>query len=208
MSGLVGTQPWASIIYFKKDAPAGDWSVSLITALANAANSQYGTQLKSHAGSNVTMNHVKAVDIGSGTPNIWENTTPQAGTGAGNKAGNAATCSMINYFIPARYKGGHPRGYWPLGIVTDAPNEFQWSTTYKTAIDQAFANFIGGIATAVNSAGATNAHHCVPAYNYVIVDDQVNHKYKRKRDTLKTVYNVTAYSLNLTQGTQRRRLIL
>jgi hypothetical protein len=113
---------------------------------------------------------------------------------------------MINFKIGARYKGGHPRIYLPIGLGSDTLNNFQWSSAFQTAAETAMVNFVSAVATAINAAGATGANHCVPTYTYEYHDDTVNHKYTRRRIGLKNVYTVQTYDTMQKFGTQRRRL--
>lgn len=207
LSGLLGVQPWKCVIHWRKDTPAGDWTQTLIQGLADQLSSQWNTYLGKHLSTPGELTAVDTVDIGSLAPVVGSNVTTRLGTAAGSAITNTATCTMINFKIPARYKGGHPRIYLPIGTVPDSLNNYQWGPAYITQVQQDFANYIGAVAAGVNTLGATNTNHCVPLYTYQYTNDEANHTWKRERvPPVKGVFTVSSYAAMQRFGTQRRRL--
>jgi len=204
--GTFGSQPWAVVHHWRLGTSTADWSSANLTSLVNAASSAFATRFASHMPVSVSLRDVRAVDIGAAVPAVGENTTVHPGTGTGTAFSASSGCCVISNHIGARYKGGHPRSYWPFGTQQDVANEFQFTTTFIGVIAQAMANYIEDIVIALPGSGAGAANHCVPLYTYEVVNDSLNHKYKRIRNGLKAVYTVQSYSANLTYGTQRRRL--
>jgi hypothetical protein len=60
---------------------------------------------------------------------------------------------VSSYTIQRRYRGGHPRGYWPFGVTTDLQNDVDWTAAFVTACNTGFSTFF----TALFAAGWTGA---------------------------------------------------
>jgi len=67
------------------------------------------------------------------------------GTHTGTRTGGtlpANAAALGNYSITRRYRGGHPRQYWPWGSATDIATPQTWSSDFITAADAAFTNIV------------------------------------------------------------------
>lgn len=204
--GRFGTQPWVVVHHWRLGTSTADWSAANMQSLCNAARTSYGAHLAKHGGNLTNLDTVTGVDIGASIPASAQATGSIPGTGAGGNLANSSMSAVMRNHINARYKGGHPRSYWPLGTTTDTANEYSWTNTFLTVFASDMVLFVSDIVAALPGSGSTAANHCVPLYTYEYVDDASHHKYRKIRSGLKAVYTVANYSTMQKFGTQRRRL--
>jgi hypothetical protein len=206
MSGVIGVQPWASILHFRPAVGTPTWTVTQIQQLADSCWTGWGSTLTTLASTNVKLSAVSTVDIGSATGAAGSHTgTPVAGV-AGTALEPSSLCTTIQYKINARYRGGHPRGYWPFGNTSLMLDESEWSTSNINAVDTNFPNFIDGILSDLNTAGISGALHCVPRYTYSYTYDSTHHKVIKTRTGYNGAPQVVNWLARKTVGSQRRRL--
>src|ERR1700758_3500447 len=105
MKGFFGNQPWACVTSWKYDNQTGPWTQANVQALADQISSQWNTHMAGFAPAAVTLNQVDTVDIGTSAPAVGQNLTIHPGTSP-NVALTSATCTVISFRIPARYRGG------------------------------------------------------------------------------------------------------
>jgi len=104
------------------------------------------------AGNHVTFLGVQAVDLTSATAAVGANTTTQAGT-RGTTLLTADVCALMYMHVNRRYRGGHPRVYWPFGITTDLQTQQEWQDASVVAYESGYGN----IDTLITSNGWTGA---------------------------------------------------
>jgi hypothetical protein len=117
-------------------------------------------------------------------------------------------CAVASYEISRRYRGGHPRGYWRFGTVTDLTDSRDWSNTAVTA----FGSGLNAYFTAIFGDGWTGAgtlsHVNVSFYSGFTV---VTNPRTGRASNVPTVRGtpitdaVTSIIIRPNIGTQRRR---
>lgn len=115
---------------------------------------------------------------------------------AGSRAGSglpAGSAVVTSWAINVRYRGGHPRTYWPVGCIADLTNPRQITAAFATAVNAsstAFRTALNGITWA----GATNK--------------MVTVSYVRNNVHLANPvpYTINGNSVHQRLDTQRRRL--
>jgi len=117
---------------------------SQLTALAALVRSSFGTNLKAYMSSNWTLAQVTARDLGPSPAQDGIDTTLVAGTLAGGLV-TAETATLINFVIGRRYRGGHPRVYWPLGNSTVMLDMTHWTTAQTANVSTGFAALINAV---------------------------------------------------------------
>lgn len=101
----------------------------------------------------VTLIGVTCEDLTSATAAVGSTTSAGVGTRSGGVLG-AGTAGVISLLIPRRYRGGHPRNYWPVGSDTDLADRSQWTSGFLTAfLDGVVAYFAGVAASGWSGAG-------------------------------------------------------
>jgi hypothetical protein len=115
--------------------------VSLCTGFATA----FDTNLKSAFGNVVSLQNVEAYDLSSRTGAVGSAT----GFTTGSRLGPAlptSTAAVASWKVNYRWRGGHPRTYWPAGVQTDVESGHLWSAAAAAAFDTGN----GGFLTSVN----------------------------------------------------------
>lgn len=135
-------------ITYTGTAPTATQMNTFCTAVGTA----WGTNLKALVASGFTLATVNAEDLTSSTAAIGTAAPNIASTRAGGEL-PADVCALTRYKIARRYRGGHPRGYWRAGSLTDIGDPQQWSGAFTTAWNTGIAAFF----TAVLAAGWTGA---------------------------------------------------
>jgi len=174
--------------------------------LAQTVFNAFTTALGSRTANNVTHDTVTSVDLGSstGVSSIYTH-TPVSGTGSAPLEPSSA-CLVVQNRIAARYRGGHPRTFWPAIDSNNMVDEAHWNSVQVTGYVTAVTTFISTVVSASYTGGATLLQHVIPRYTYTITNDPVHHKYLRERTGLLSVDTVQSYVGNTIIGSQRRRL--
>lgn len=206
MKGTTGTVPWLSRVFLHySGTPPTAAQLNTFTALAITS---YGTNLKSLAYGGVVLSECDATDLTSATGAVGISTGSTAGTRAGTAIDSAA-CAVISYEIARRYRGGHPRGYWPFGVANDLNATNAWSAAFVTACNTGFNNWIAALVAGGWAGAGTIAQVNVSYYNgFTVVTNPITHR-ARNVPTLRvspTIDTVTAILTRPSVGTQRRRI--
>ena len=104
--------------------------------------------------SGVSINEHRVTDLSSATGAEGQNTTSVVGTEGASALLTNQTCFVTHYPTALRYRGGHPRTYWPMGQDGDLVDTSHWSSSFvaaATALVQAWVN-----ANAAITAGGTS----------------------------------------------------
>lgn len=179
-----------------------------LSTFNTAANTAWTGNLKGECGSEIVLTQIESTDLTSALG-------AQAVTGvsnAGNRSGGlipSSACMVTSYEIARRYRGGHPRGYWPFGTDTDVSTELVWAGAFLTSINSSLPAFIAALVAAVWSGGGTLSQVNVSYYHgFTVVTDPVTGR-ARNKPTLRvspTIDAVTSIVARASIGTQRRRL--
>lgn len=206
LQGTIAGNPWAVVWHFQIDSSTTAWSSAGVTDLAISIKSMFPSPLLSMVPTNVTFNLVTVTDLTNATPFVGVSTGAAfTGTATGVSV-TAAACALIGLKITARYRGGHPRTYWPgiaPGQTTDGEN---LTTLAATNYGTNFALWVTQIVSNMTSLGHTGVQHVVPRYSYTYTDDPVHHKYKKTKAAYLESFVVQSYPCNPKIATQRRRL--
>ena len=123
-------------------------SAGQLDTFCAAVGTAWGVDLKAGTDNDTTLETVEAVDLTSATSASGLAAIGVAGTrGAAFLPADASF--VTSYEIVRRYRGGHPRGYWRLGVVADTTTPQLWTAGVTTG----FANSVSTFFTAVNAAG-------------------------------------------------------
>lgn len=185
----------------------GPPSQANLNTIAQSVHDAFGTNLGAYLHTSIALNQVTVQDLADMTKpvGLWAGSTAGTATGTALPASIAA---VAKYTIARRYRGGHPRGYWPLGTQNGVADAGHWLASTMTALTGVFNTFI----TAVKAAGAgiTIGNQCSVSYYtqgpaYTLPSGKTRHA-----STLRTgsipVDDVTIVSFNTRMGSQRRRL--
>lgn len=131
--------------------------------------------------------------------------TPGTGETAALPAGLAVVSS---YEISRRYRGGHPRSYWPIGLPSDIGTDQTWSSAAVTAFQSAIAGVLDSLPASTSGGTTISSHVNVSYYSgFTSVENPITHRY-RNVPTLRatpTVDLVTSVVVRPYIGSMRRR---
>lgn len=178
-----------------------------LNTFATAISTAYGTNLKSLMDTGGALLEIDVDDLSSSTGSVGVWTGAISGT-RGSAFIGAGSALVESYKIARRYRGGHPRGYFPFGIQSDLSDRNTWKGTFTAACDTGFAAFFA----AVNAAGWTGAGTIKQVnvsyyHGFTVVTNPVTGR-ARNVPTLRgtpLVDDVTSLFTQASVGSQRRR---
>lgn len=177
----------------------GTFNAALITS--------FGTNLKSLMNNENSLTQVESIDLTSPTSAVATTSASVAGT-RGTAILPAQIATVVSYEIARRYRGGHPRGYWPFGVETDLGQEQAWTPTYIGLVNTGWTAFLASNTTTPWSGAGTVAQCNVSYYKgFTVITNPVTGR-ARNVPTLRVspvVDAVTAFVTRASPGTQRRR---
>lgn len=175
--------------------------------LANQTQTDYGTYLAALLSSAFAMNECIALDLSSsgGAEGLSSSVVNGTRTGTYMTAGQ---CVVLNFEIVRKYRGGRPRIYMPWGVQGDLATTQAWSTTFTTAINTAWGNFMTALLSYSSGGITLNQHVSVGYYGGFTNYTGSGGRAKVRANVLSTphVDNVTTHSARQVVGSQRRRL--
>lgn len=141
-----------------------------LATLASSIQSSYGTNLKSLAHQNVSLTSVTITDLSSPTAARGE----WSGSIVGTKTGHslpASAATLQSLHISRRYRGGHPRTYWPFGESEDLTDDQKWQSSYVTGVTTALTDHFNDWSTDLPPSVSTVSPVNVSYYNGFTVHD-------------------------------------
>src|SRR5262244_2550820 len=112
VNGHISSHRYAQVWHFHGPGSGTPWSATDLNTLVNQVYTSWNSNIRSLMGTNVVLNNVTAVDLTNTTPATAVSTgAALTGTGAGQSEPSLSV--MVNFVIAARYRGGHPRTYFP-----------------------------------------------------------------------------------------------
>jgi hypothetical protein len=128
-----------------------------LDTFSGAVDSAWGTNLAAECNTLVTLTEVTATDLTTTSAAQGLFTTSDPGTRSGTLL-PADACATAAYVIPRRYRGGHPRGYWPFGVTTDLASPQTWGSSFVAEFTGQLASFFAAVEAAGWAAAGTLSH--------------------------------------------------
>src|SRR5580698_4841398 len=91
-------------------------------------------------GAAVSVTTLKLTDLSSDTGAVYEKSVSWTGGRIGISA-QASACVMATYAITRRYRGGHPRTYFPFGDAALQLDPQSWDETFVANVAANLATF-------------------------------------------------------------------
>lgn len=142
LQGLINGQPWNVVHYAKYAGPP--LSEAQVLAAIPAMGDAWKNSIGTICGSTVQLQRIQVTDLASITGVQVEGQTVWPGTRAGTPLSNQVAL-VASYAVSARYRGGHPRSYWPAGVGGDITNGRLWATAFLPIADTACTSYVGNI---------------------------------------------------------------
>jgi len=146
---------WGTRFYlsYSGSAPSGANCATLASDIASSWNGDFGSLIQA----DTITTEVDVLDIATdaGLSGQW------TGSDAGSRSGDilpAQTAMNVEYGIARRYRGGKPRAFFPLGVITDLSTSNAWAGSFLTATTTAVEAFFTAIAALDVGSMGTLAH--------------------------------------------------
>lgn len=157
----------------------------------------------------VALETVTAIDLSSSTGAEGTGAAAFPGTRDGADL-DAATAMVVAYPISRRYRGGHPRGYWPFGSQPDLATPQTWSSGFVTEVADGIIGMNGNTAASGWGGAGILQQVSVSYYDgFVAVENPLTHRY-RNVPTVRVTPLIDVVSTEVIPrtrvGSQRRRL--
>jgi hypothetical protein len=152
----------AAIRFFLKYSGTSPSNAQLAT-FAAGVGAAYAAQLQPLASEGVILTDVKSTDLTSSTSGEGSSAEDVTGTRSGDPV-DAATCLLESLHVDRRYRGGHPRVYWPFGVSTDLLTRQTWTDAFIAACATNLEVFYGTIAELTWTGGTIIAQVNVSFY--------------------------------------------
>lgn len=182
-------------------------AADLSAMTSNAASLYSSTGLVAASPASVVLTSFVATSLFDNTMSQGIDAVNMPGTGSGSPALPAETAVVIAYAIARRYRGGHPRGYWPLAMSGNLASGQTWTTALVTAINAAFRAYVNGICAATYTGGTPHQVN-ISYYSGVTWHQKPSGAWVRKATLRATpiIDPVLAQNTRIRVGTQRRRM--
>lgn len=155
----------------------------------------------------LSLIRLEGTDLTSPTAAQAAETVSVAGTRAGPPVA-IDSAFVTSYVIPRRYRGGHARGYWPLGVAGDLLNPQQWLGSFVAGVTASLDPFFAGIAAGPGlGSGALTQVNVSYYHGFTVVTNPITGRARNVPTVRGTpvVDTVTSRVDRLRVGTQRRR---
>ena len=179
-----------------------------LDVFATSVKGFWGDDLAGATHEDYNLIRVECTDLTTPTSAIglWAGSVPGTATGVPVPADAAV---VLSYTVARRYRGGHPRGYWLLGIGVDLADPQHWTSDFIAAQQEAFDAFFTSVLGAGWSGAGTLAHVNVSYFKgFTVVTSPISGRARNVPTPRATpvVDPVVATVARLRIGTQRRRL--
>jgi hypothetical protein len=136
-------------------------SSSDCTAIAGQIDTAFWTSgFRGFFSNFTTLQGIRVTDIATDTGASGEYSDGNSGTISEEGVG-AQMCVLVNYSIARRYRGGHPRTYYPGLSNTYLESPQQWDSDGVTAVNSAAANLYEILQTASSGSTTLTGQVCV-----------------------------------------------
>ncbi len=201
-----GGEKWLTRFY--SSYPGGAPNASQMATFNNGIIAAFESRLQFYMSSNKTLDSVESTDLTSSSATQLETSAGVAGTSSG-VALPLMACVVASYGIARRYRGGHPRGYWPIGVQGDLATSGEWSTASLAIFTGEIGSFFNDVHSIIWGVSEITQHVNVSYYEgFTVVIDPVTGRARnvpKLRVPSPLIDNVVSVVARPIVGTQRRR---
>lgn len=175
---------------------------------ATAVREAFATNLAGDLNENLSLIEVEMIDLSSPTAAQGTDATAVPGTATDDPVPVSAAV-ISSYQISRRYRGGHPRGYWPLGQSTNLETPQTWTAAFIAACHSVLSDFFTDVRSNGPSGAGTVDHVNVSYFQgFTVITDPVTGRARNVPNVrgVPVVDVVSSRVERIRVGTQRRRL--
>lgn len=191
LEGTVSGRNWANVFHvrYTGTAPTPTSLSDYLTAWLGVVSTEVAPLMDS----NTNITGATAVDLTSNTSASAEASITVNGSRSGNTI-PANTAFLVNYNSSFRYRGGHPRSYYLLGVQADLDSPNVWAGAFVAEVQTFATNMLGYLGTGVVS-GTNYTQQCAVSY-----------KEANEDRTVPLVMPIAVATAQAGCATQRRRM--
>jgi hypothetical protein len=158
-AGTNQTTLWNNILYMQYTGVAPQ--VADLAGIAASMATAWTTNIAPLCATGVALNQISLTDLTNASAASADETVTGAGTRTG-VAPTTATACVVSWSVNLRYRGGHPRTYFPAGVDSDIVSGHLWGPTFVTAMLTGARSF----RTAMNAVtyGSSTMHMILLSY--------------------------------------------
>lgn len=201
-----GGEKWLTRFY--SSYPGGAPNASQLATFNNGVVTAFSTRLAFYMHASKTLDTVETTDLSTSSSAQLETTAGVAGTSAG-AALPLMACVVASYGIGRRYRGGHPRGYWPLGVEGDMATNGEWSAAALAIFTGEIGSFFNDVHSVIWGVSEITQHVNVSYYSgFTVVVDPITGRARnvpKLRAGGPAIDNILSVNARSIIGTQRRR---
>jgi len=179
-----------------------------LATFAAGIGTAFAAQLIGLGSDSVGLQTVTSTDLTSSTAAEGE-AAPEVTCTRGATINTSDACLLQSLHINRRFRGGHPRIYWPFGVQGDLLNGQEWSSTFTGECLTGLTAFFNDVVALTWSGGSITNQVAVSYYSGFTVHDGITGR-ARNVSTPRTsalVDIVTEYTIRAGIASQRRRLL-
>lgn len=150
--GLNNGQPWNIVQHLRYSSGAPDSAA--LGVVASGISQLWSTTWAPMHNTAVRLTEVEVTDIASASGAQGVSTTSHDGTRAGTIM-PVQVAAVVSWHVNFRWRGGHPRSYFPAGVSADITQGNTWATPFITAMGTAAQNWLSGMNSFSISGGVT-----------------------------------------------------
>lgn len=160
LSGTMSAYNWANILHMQYTGGPPD--TADLTTFCAALEASYNTNIKQFFNQDTILTKIQATDLATntGASGDWTGSVAGGETASGAPA-NA--CVLMDYPSSYRYRGGHPRTYWPPFTWSDMADQNHWATSRVSTFTTDMVTFLGLLYSSTYSS-FTAAGQCAVSY--------------------------------------------
>jgi hypothetical protein len=201
------SQKVGTAMYFKYSG--GRPSVANCATLATTAATGWNTNVASLFTHDGILTQVTCQDIYDTTGAFGIANVSHAGTRAGSMP-NTFTCAVVGYQINQHYRGGKPKGFWPLGIASDMGTPSDWGGSFLTAVNSGITALAAAIDGSTAGAITVAQQQAVSFFSGKQANSDQSPWAPRNEPAPRStamVYDVIGIATTARLGSQRRRRV-
>lgn len=198
-SGTIGVYNWANVLHAQYSGGPPD--VADLTTFAGALEASWATNIKPLQNSDTILTKIAITDLATTSGALGEWTGSTAGSQSA-QINSANACILMDYPSSFRYRGGHPRTYWPPFPAPDLQDAGHWTSGAVASFVTATEVYLGLLYTSTYTS-LTLAGQCAVSYVYTPVGGSPG-----TRRTTPLVMPITrnSFSVPTEVASQRRRI--
>jgi len=165
-NGLNQTTPWVALFHWHYNGTPP--TAAALGSFCTASAGVWAATMPQAFATTVSQTSVDAIDLSSPAGAAASGGTTQAGTRTGNPLPtNVAAC--VGWKVNYRWRGGHFRTYWPMGVTADVQSGHLWVENSRAIFEAANEGFLSQMNAL--SLGGTGGHLTGVRYVHTVHED-------------------------------------